>query len=404
MNFIPRYRIYKAGELAAVILFDLITNILFIPAKLIRFFRKKILRFYSQEKIKKIVVFRTDRIGDLVMTLPALKALRLRFPDSAIHLIAGEWNKGILKYIRTIDKTFIWNPSWISRNRRSDSFFSLFKKAISLRKSKYDLAIDFTSDIRINILMWLTGAERRIGYSDSGGAAFLTHIIKEKSLHRVDQNMEPIKALYMNETAPKPVLEGMLEIDNGSENIISKLLSDKRSAVLRRYVIIHPWGGRLIKTWNVDKYAELASRIDSELKCKIILTGGTDDKKICAAITEKGNGKILDTSGRLSLEQTMSLIKRSQLFISPDTGPMHIAVALNVPTITLFGPSDPVKYAPYGDRKRHCIITPRNFECLHCNKIRKPPKRCIRNGVSVCMDAITVEKVFIECRKFIEHS
>jgi lipopolysaccharide heptosyltransferase II len=398
MSLIPRYRIYKIGELSAVILFDIITCILLLPAKLLHLFKRKSLLHFSHDNLKKILIFRTDRIGDLVMTLPAISLLRKHFPHSQVHLVTGEWNQDIVKHFKGADKIFYWNPSWISRGNKSDSFIHLVRKAFDLRKSKYDLAIDFASDIRINILMWITGAKRRIGYSDSGGGAFLTKTTKERGIHRVEQNLEPLRAIGVVKQNTIPSLEGMIKFPAISKTKLSSVYAKAGIRNLKDFVIIHPWGGRLVKTWNVDKYAALAVEITNKLGLNVLLTGDIQDKTFCSEIEKKSGGVAHNLAGKNNLEELMSLMKSARLFISPDTGPMHIAVALGIPTVTLFGPSDPVKYAPYGNPKSHRIVTPRKIDCLHCNKIRKPPRRCMKDGISLCMDAITVQSVYKECQ------
>lgn len=383
-RFFPRYRIYRFRELLAILLFDILSHIFLIPAKIYHVFIKKRLRDYSENKIRKILIFRTDRIGDLVMTLPAVELLREKYPRSDFHLIAGKWNEPVLKYIKVFDRIDIWSPSWISRGEASDSFFQLFKRATKLRKAKYDLAIDFTSDIRINLLMWLSGAKRRIGYSDSGGGALLTETVEELGIHRVKQNFELLKKLGIHENKRKPNLEGTIQFD--------------KSIKQKKIVIIHPWGGRPVKTWKTEKYAELAKMIHEKLKINVMLTGSERDYDLCGKIKEGSGAGVSNMAGRLSFEEMMKTIKSAMIFISPDTGPMHIATALGTPTVSLFGPSDAAKYGPYGDPKIHRVVVSKDAKCLFCNKIRKPPLKCFKDGVSLCMDAIRVEDVFNECK------
>jgi ADP-heptose:LPS heptosyltransferase len=384
-RFFPRYRIYRFRELLAIVLFDIATHIILTPLNFFHLCISNRLRDYSKEKIRKILIFRTDRIGDLVMTLPAIKLLREKYPEAKLHLIAGKWNEPILDYIKYFDLIRFWSPSWISRGEESNSFLRFFSQAIKIRKEKYDLSIDFTSDVRINLLMWLSGAKRRIGYSDSGGGAFLTDTIEDRGIHRVEQNIEPLKKLGIIEKEYVPKLEGTIQFEGHKGNIT-------------KCIIIHPWGGRPVKTWRMEKYAGLAEMIREKMKIDIILTGSGQDYNLCEAIKKKCGKGILNLAGKLTFEEMMSAIKSSLVFISPDTGPMHIAVALGTPTVTLFGPSDPAKYGPYGDSKLHRVVVPRNIKCVHCNRIRKPPKRCFKDGISLCMDAISVEDVYKECK------
>ena len=398
----PRYRIYRLRELLAIVSFDIVTYILLAPLKIFHLYLGNRLRDYSKDKIRKILIFRTDRIGDLVMTLPAIKLLRERYPEAKLHLVAGRWNEPILNYVKYFDLIHFWSPSWISRGEESDSILRLCSRAIQIRKEQYDLSIDFTSDVRINLLMWLSGAKKRIGYSDSGGGAFLTETVEDGGIHRVEQNMEPLKTLGIVEKDYVPKLEGTIQFENGIGKTLGAFDGKDINGNITQYIIIHPWGGRPVKTWRMEKYAGLAKMIREKLKIDIIITGSGQDYALCEAIKEKSGISVLNLAGKLTFEQMMRAMKSALVFISPDTGPMHIAAALGAPTVTLFGPSDPAKYGPYGDPKLHRVVVPKDIECLHCNKIRKPPERCFKDGISLCMEAISVEDVFKECKALLD--
>jgi heptosyltransferase-1 len=398
----PRYRIYKLRELIAVVSFDIATHIILTPLKIYHFCVRKRLRDYSKDTIRKILIFRTDRIGDLVMTLPAIKLLHERYPEAKLHLIAGRWNEPILNYVKYLDSILYWSPSWISRCEESNSLLRLCSRAIKIRKEHYDLSIDFTSDVRINLLMWLSGANRRVGYSDSGGGAFLTETVTDRGIHRVEQNMEPLKTLGIVKKEYIPKLEGTMQFEGGAGKTDDTFKVRDIDLNTTRYIIIHPWGGRPVKTWRTESYAELAKKINENFKIDIILTGSGQDYALCEAIKEKSGKSASNLAGKLTFEQMMSAMKSALVFISPDTGPMHIAAALGVPTVTLFGPSDPAKYGPYGDPKLHRVVTPRDIECFHCNRIRKPPEKCFKDGTSICMDTIPVEDVFKECKALLD--
>ncbi len=398
-SFIPRYRIYSPWELVAVILFDLLTNIIFIPLKLIHVFRKKSLRDYSPDKVKKILVFRTDRMGDFIMTLPALRQLEKRYNGSDITYVTGSWNRVIAEHSSVKGRMVYRNPSWISRGEGSESFFSLCRFALSLRRERYDLALDFTSDIRINILMFLSGARKRLGYNDGGGGALLTDRAEELGLHRVEQNLVLLRRLNIDFTETS--LEGYVTPPKSSSEDLKRLLKSYVSSPAQRFILLHPWGGRPVKTWSPERYIELIRMLKKEYsELDIFITGAEGEKKFCDKIAEEAG--IVSLAGKVSLREMMVLLDGCELFISPDTGPMHLAVAMGVNTVTLFGPSDVVKYAPRGPGEKHPVVEAVDMSCLHCNKIRKPPAKCIKDGVSVCMRAITPGMVLAACRKILE--
>ncbi|MBN2135984.1 MAG: glycosyltransferase family 9 protein [Acidobacteria bacterium] len=365
--------------------------------------RKKKIRDYSAERIKKILIFRTDRMGDLIMTLPAMKQLREYYKDSEIVLVSGIWNEEIIKRTSFQDSVLFWNPSWISRGEGSHSFINLCLKAWKLRKSGFDLAVDFTSDVRINILMFLSGAKRRVGYYDGGGGALLTEVIEEKNGHRVEQNLSLVSKLVDMDIKNQISLEGLIDVDDKEcEKLKIQLFADNKINSAKGYIIVHPWGGRPVKTWNISGYRELLSKLIAEKKKTVIITGGKGESSFIEEICNGIDG-VINLAGKLNLAELICLIKGSALFISPDTGPMHLAVALGTKSITLFGPSDIKKYAPYGYESKHHVITAAGMDCLYCNKIRKPPKRCFTKGVAKCMLAIKSEEVFNTAKKILKN-
>jgi ADP-heptose:LPS heptosyltransferase len=170
----------------------------------------------------------------------------------------------------------------------------------------------------------------------------------------------------------------------------------------RRPVVgIHPSGGRRIKQWPVERWGTLAARLQGEFGATVLLSGALSDAPLCAEIARALPAPPVDLSGKLGVRELMAVLERLDLFLSPDTGPMHMACAVGTRSVSVFGPSDPQRYFSGGSGApgtRHVVVR-RELWCAPCNLIRKPPAECARAHAPECLDAVTVESVFAEAAR-----
>jgi ADP-heptose:LPS heptosyltransferase len=178
----------------------------------------------------------------------------------------------------------------------------------------------------------------------------------------------------------------------------SRLLANLGLETRRPLVAIHPSGGRRIKQWPVARWREVAARLQREKGATILITGSAADAGLAQELRGELQPRPIDLTGKLSVRETLALLERLDLFLSPDTGPMHMACAVDTPSVSVFGPSDPARYFSGGDGRsgaRHVVLRAELW-CSPCNLIRKPPAECALAAAPECLDLVSADAVFRE--------
>lgn len=341
---------------------------------------------------QRILILRLERIGDLLMTLGAIEAVRSRIPDARVHLVVGSWNASLARLVPGIDSHETLDVPWLARQDAGASTGTLVRRAWAWRARGFDLALNFEPDIRSNLLLALSGAARRVGFSSGGGGALLTNALAyapgahtaANALRLVDAAL-PVAAGTAEPGSRYP----RLPVPDEARREARRLLG--RADASRLLVGIHASGGRQIKQWHLDRFAEVATRLARDLAATIVLTGTEEDRPLVDRIVSALPPDVtrLDVAGAIELPVFAGLLEQLSLFVTCDTGPMHLAAALGVPVVALFGPSDPGRYGPLTDRAR--VVTA-GLWCRPCNRVRRPPARCAAH-VPDCLNGIDVEAV-----------
>jgi ADP-heptose:LPS heptosyltransferase len=345
------------------------------------------------EPPREVLVLRLDRIGDVIMSLPALFALRAALPAARIRLAVGRWSEDVAR-LAPVDEVLVWSAPWVGRRSEgAGGLGQIVAHARSLRRAPIDLGLDLQGDLRAGALLWLSGARRRVGYANTGGAWLLTDVVDlDETVSWVEQNHRAVDAALgrAGERAGFTPLPDDL-CARGREILARLGLGDRRPLVG-----IHPSGGRRVKQWDPERWAQVASRLAAEQKATIVVTGSAADASL-ARIVARGLGEsAVDLTGRLSVAETMALISALDLLLSPDTGPMHMACAAGTPSVAVFGPSDPARYFSGGDGRppgRHVVVRAELW-CSPCNLIRKPPRECAGPEPPECLRLVGAEEVY----------
>ena len=155
---------------------------------------------------------------------------------------------------------------------------------------------------------------------------------------------------------------------------------------------VHASGGRLIKQWHMDRLAQVATRLSRDLGATIVLTGTIEDRPLVDRVASAlpPDVPILNAAGSMDLPVLAAVLERLSLFLTCDTGPMHLAAAVGTPVVALFGPSDPRRYGPLAAKAR--VVTA-DLWCRPCNQVRRPPARCVGH-VPDCLHRIDVDHVY----------
>ena len=333
----------------------------------------------------KILIIKLSAIGDVVQTLPALEAIKKTHPKGEITWVVEEAAAGILEGHPLIHRLLISRrKSWIRMLKNPLTFFTGMKRIIvflrELRSTRYDIAIDFQGLLKSGMLIGLARAQRKIGFDRTREFSYLFLNEKlppyEKEKHALERYLEV--ARYLGAVNPSPTCELPIERE---VSLMKQRIKGVRQDV-RPLIVINPVARWRTKLWSEQKFAELADRLIQEKNALIIFTGSSDDRAVIARIVSMMKQEAENWAGETTLKELAALASLSNLFITTDTGPMHLAAAAGAKVLALFGPTAPWRTGPYGESH---IVVRKGLECSPCFQ-----RKC---GDVQCMDAITVEEV-----------
>jgi predicted lipopolysaccharide heptosyltransferase III len=286
----------------------------------------------------KVLLLQLKRIGDLILTVPAIAALRKDFPRAQITLVVAHGSRELLPAIPGIDRALI------ARGGVTDA-----AQWIALAASKFDYCLDFSRTDRSAFLTLLSGAERRISYDT----------IRREPLRQLSYNeFVPSQVQFVHTVDHHLALLAPLGVHDASRAIHLVLPPEAKTnatAVIERehlgnnFIIIHPGSARAEKFWLARRWAELANGIPDNA-FQIVLTGGKSrlEQRHLARIKAHFGRPVIDLSGKLDLLTLAALIERARLLLTIDSAPMHLASALDTPQVALFGPTNPFHWRPRG--------------------------------------------------------
>jgi ADP-heptose:LPS heptosyltransferase len=341
----------------------------------------------------RILLLRLERIGDLVMALPAIADVRALAPSAEIDFVVGSWNSALAQAIDGVTRVECLDASWLSRGTSGVGLLPMLRQARGWRDRRYDLAINFEPDIRSNLLIAASGASWSAGYRSGGGGPVLDQALEyDPRAHTSDNARRLVDEVMGSGAAGRRPEPGRLNLPEPAVRAAKDRLSSAGPGPL---IAIHTSGGRAIKQWEPSRFAELARRLATEDGATIVLTGDRGDRPLVDTVRGLlAQRQVVDVTGDLDLLQLAALLERVGLLITGDTGPMHLAQAVGTPVVAIFGPSDPVRYAPRGTFDRVVRV---DLPCSPCNRIRQPPERCVGHTPD-CLSAVSVEQVLHAAR------
>jgi ADP-heptose:LPS heptosyltransferase len=348
-------------------------------------------------KAGRVLALRLDRLGDLITTLPALRALREALPEARIELAVGSWNEPVARRLPFVDGVRIvdtpWS-AWGSKARLPSALRALGRESVDLDLD-LDLAIDFQGDVRVLLLMARARAKLRAGYGDTGGSYLLTHVGRwDESRSWYWQNLELVRTLYPDSgkswSDPAAPVRPYNFVTDGDRREAELSLRQSGLATAKRPLIgIQPGAGRAIKEWEEEKFRALIGRLSG--RGTVVLTGSGSDRARVERIAAGSDARVLLD---VPLATFAAVIERFDLFVTGDTGPMHLSHAVGTPNVAIFGPSDPTRYGP-DDALGLRRVVRRELHCSPCNMIRRPPRECARAQAPECLARIGVDDVLL---------
>ncbi|MAG08644.1 lipopolysaccharide heptosyltransferase II [Candidatus Woesearchaeota archaeon] len=343
------------------------------------------LKRFNKAKIKRILVIRIDEIGDVILATPVFRALKEEFPGCKVDVLVKKGTKEVLEHNPNVDNTIICEKDWLRNKLDIAYFLSLAKKL----KGKYDLMIELhTSPVNILLAFFIGGY--KIGYAFRG-LGFLSNKTRflAKKEHIIDRNLDLLKLININHKSRK-----MDVFFSKKEEVYVNALLKKHKLTGKKLICINPGTLRANKLWQNNKWAELSDTLMEKYNAYILFTGSSNEKPLVNDIISmvKNKNKAVNLAGETGLLQLAALIKRCRLFIGTDSGPLHIARAVETPLIGLYGPTNPFIWG-YNEDKYKSVY--KKLDCSFCNQ--EGCKR--RKEKELCLRSIKVEDVVKEVKR-----
>jgi len=345
-------------------------------------FRKKNLKL----QWKRILVIKLIAIGDLVVALPTIKALKKSFPEAYLAILITPRVKEVVEGFPYLDKIISYDILGKDKGIRG-----LFKIISLLKKERFDLVIELDHYYRItSLITFFAGIKNRVGFDLPGQGRRGLVTIKVPYLtkvHEVETFLEVAKEVGAD-ISDKELVE--IWTSDQDKNYVDNFLKEVGVTEEDFLVGIHPGTGpsATSRRWAPKKFAQLADWLIKEKKAKVIFTGANSEIDLINESVRVMTSKPIIAAGRMNLKQFVELCRRCKLFICVDTGPLHIAAAMKTKVIGLYGPNTPIKWGPYG--KGHIAIY-KNLPCSPCTKqYLGQVSKCKKPK---CMEEIEVEEV-----------
>ena len=308
------------------------------------------------DEIKKILFISLSNLGDIILTTPVLTKLHRTFPEAKIDIITGSPGELVFKGCPAVNKIIV--------RKRRPGLGQRISQVFTLRKERYDLVVD----LKNSLLPFIVGAKCR------------SSLVKPKTLlHKKDEHLSKISNIVPDAYDDT---EFYLPGDSEAPGHIDEVLGRDGSKI----VVINPGAKSHLKRWPAEKFAQLSDRLIEELGVKIVITGNNDDKEAVGKVVGTMNGEAIDLCSKTNLNVLAALMSKADIVITNDSAPLHVASAVNAPTIALFGPTDARKYGPLAEKRK--VFSPK-VKCRPCEEAL-----CKTGPDEGCIPQVEVEDVF----------
>jgi len=329
---------------------------------------------------KNILIRGTNWIGDAVMTLPAVAAIRNTFPNARISILVKPWVAEIYHLCNAVDEVIPFQSPGVH-----SGIAGKIRLAKELKAKSFDMAILLQNAIEAAIISRLAGIPVRAGYNSDGRGLLLTHSVQRteaiRKVRQIEYYLEMVKALGCQSA------EANVHLKPGKEyEIVSERLCDQHGISGDTFLIGIAPGAAYgpAKRWFPERFAAVANRLIDDFSAQAILFGSSEDRKSTDAVQHNVSHKLINLAGKTNLKEAIAVIARCNLFISNDSGLMHVAGALNIPTVAIFGSTNPLTTSPVGDKS---IVIYKGASCSPCLKETCPTD-------FRCMEMISAEEVY----------
>ena len=298
---------------------------------------------------QRIVVIRLDRIGDVVLSTPVLRVLRQAYPAAHLAMMVRPVCRELIEGHPDVNEIILYD-----RDGAQHGWWATLRFAWALRPKRFDTALVLHPTDRSHVIARVAGIPRRIGYDRKSGWLLterLPHRKQEGARHESDYALDVVRALGVTvDAVPAPSVAQPAADRETAE----RWLAEHGVRPEERLIALHPSASDEAKRWPAERFAEAGDRLAAEAGARIIVISGPEEVAHGREVVERMRLQPLDGSGQLSLGVLAAVLARCQVFVSNDSGPVHIAAAVGTPVLSLFGRNQPglgpARWAPVGPR------------------------------------------------------
>jgi len=330
---------------------------------------------------KRILITRTDRLGDVVLSTPVISALRRAYPDAFLAFMVRPENRDVVDGDPCLNEVITYDKYGSEK-----SFVKTVAFSRMLRRKKFDVAIALHPTNRTHIMLFLAGIPDRIGYDRKMGWLLtrrVPHRKQEGTRHEVDYNLDLLagEGIDVSGADRRP----SMTVNDEDRRAVDAII--KEHGLGDNIIALHPGASCPSKRWPPERFAAAADRLAELYGADIAVTGGKETAAYSAAVLSAMKGKAADLTGLFSVGQLAAFLAGCRLFVSNDSGPVHVSVAVGTPVIAVFGRKDPglspLRWGPLGEKD---VVLHRDVGCEICLA-----HNCEKDFA--CLKAVTVDDV-----------
>jgi len=335
---------------------------------------------------QRILVLRTDRIGDVVLSTPVLTALRHRFPHVHIAMLLRPYTADLVRGHPHLDAVLLDDPT--GRHAGLPGFFRLWRE---VRRGRYDTALLLHPSLRLALLCFLAGIAHRVGTGYRAYALLFNHRVyqhrKGSGRHELDLNLDLARAVGADLLS----VRFYLTVSERERSRVQELLQQAGLQPGLPFIVVHPGSGGSARDWPLPHFAALADRIQEELGLTVVLTGSKAEAPLLERMCNLMRTRPVRLDGQLSIKELLALLGQARVLVANSTGPLHMGVAAGCRVVGLYCPllvCAPERWGPYG--QRDAVLLPPVPPCRTCSGLQCPQ--------GDCMELIPPQQVFAKVK------
>ncbi len=329
-----------------------------------------------------ILAVRLGALGDVINTFPAVRALCARLPAARVSWLVEERCADIVRINEDVAETIVFpRKRWSAMLRRPTQWLRLRRESRalfgSLRTHGFDLLLDFQGNLKSGLVARATHVPRRIGFARKfgreGNHLFMTECVRPPALRlpRTEKYLALVRSVVPGADYERP----RIRVSDADRRVVVDFIRGIHGGGAP-IVGVHPGtsGFGSFKRWPVERFAHVAASLRRRTGARTVVTWGPGERELAQQVADASEGAAT-MAPELSLGQLPALLERLDVFVASDTGPLHLAAILGRPVVAIFGPKDPVIYAPYACPS---VVVRKDLDCSPCTRRRCPDVRCLR--------------------------